>query len=270
MDVRSADEHMFHGWVARGDLRRAGAWLVYRFSDEVFGLCAAMVRDRSAAEDLAQDVFGQAFASLGRLRGEASARTWILTIARNHCIDHLRALDRDPWRGADPDGEPDAQPVDAPLPADLLADRAAVEDALAALAEGERALVMLRFRHGLEYAELAAALGLREGAVRVSLSRALAKMRQQLLATAAPAASTTRARTPPSAAAPRGASSAEQSPASPAPSARRASGPLPTAGALAQSAILHPLAAFLRAEVPSVSAGLRARLLGQAQLLGAP
>ena len=273
MDVRSADEHVFQGWVVRGDLRRAGAWLVYRFSDEVFGLCAAMVRDRSAAEDLAQDVFGRAFASLGGFRGEASARTWILAIARNRCIDHLRALHRDPWHGADPDSEPDAQPVEAPLPADLLADRAAVEEALAELAEGERALVVLRFRHGLEYAELAAAFGLREGAVRMRLSRALAKMRQQLLATSAPAAATTRARTSSPAAAPRSASSAEQSPASPpppAPSARRASGPLPTAGALTQSAILHPLAAFLRAEVPSVSAGLRARLLGQAQDLGTP
>lgn len=259
---------MFHAWVAGGDLRRAGAWLVYRFSDEVFGLCAAMVRDRSAAEDLAQDVFGRAFAHLGSFRGEASARTWILAIARNRCIDHLRALRRDPWHGADPDSEPDAQPVEAPLPADLLADRAAVEEALAELAEGERALVVLRFRHGLEYAELAAAFGLREGAVRMRLSRALARMRQQLLATSAPAPAATRARVtsaPPASSRPGAAEEGAAPRPPPAPSARRASAPLPSAGALAQAAVLHPLATFLRAELPSVSAGLRARLLGQAQ-----
>jgi RNA polymerase sigma-70 factor (ECF subfamily) len=268
MDVRSADEHVFLGWVASGDLRRAGAWLVYRFSDEVFGLCAAMVHDRSAAEDLAQDVFGRAFAHLGTFRGEASARTWILAIARNRCIDHLRALRRDPWHGVDPDSEPDAQPVEVPLPADLLADRAAVEHALAELAEGERALVVLRFRHGLEYAELAAAFGLREGAVRMRLSRALARMRQQLLATMPAAPSATRARMATSPSAPRARAAPESAPARPAaPAARRGSGPLPTAGALAQAAVLHPLATFLRAEIPSVSAGLRARLLGQAQAL---
>lgn len=272
MDIRSADEHVFLGWVASGDMRRAGAWLVYRFSDEVFGMCAAMVRDRSAAEDLAQDVFGRAFASLGSFRGEASARTWILAITRNRCIDHLRALHRDPWHGADPDAEPDAQPVEVPLPADLLADRAAVEEALAELEEGERALVVLRFRHGLEYDELAAAFGLREGAVRMRLSRALAKMRQQLLATAptTPAATRARTATPPT---PRQGVTAEGAPRPPAPppaaapAARRGSGPLPTAGALGRSAMLHPLASFLRDELPTVSAGLRARLLGVAQEL---
>src|SRR5690606_4644527 len=79
-------------------------------------------------------------------------------------------------------GEPDGHPDDAPLPHDLLLRRADVEDALAQLVEGERALVVLRFKNGLEYAELAEAFGLREGTVRMRLSRALAKMREALRA----------------------------------------------------------------------------------------
>lgn len=171
-----------HTYLKAGDLRGAGAWLVERHAHEVLGLCRAMVHDAATAEDLAQDVFGRAFAGLGAYRGEASPRTWLLAIARNRCIDHLRAEQRDPWRGAPPESatDPDEQPDERPLPPDLIARRDQVASALAQLGEGERALVLLRFRHGLEYRELADVFGLREGTVRMRLSRALSRMRRAL------------------------------------------------------------------------------------------
>lgn len=52
--------------------------------------------------------------------------------------------------------------------------------ALDVLAEGDRALIVLRFKNGLEYDELATAFGLREGTVRMRVSRALARMRHVL------------------------------------------------------------------------------------------
>lgn len=175
-----ATETEFRAWIGAGDLRRAGEWLVHSYADDVLGLCGAMVRDRHAAEDLAQDVFGRAFAGLGDFRAEASPRTWLLRIARNRCIDHLRARNRDPWGGGGDDSDPDVHPDHAPLPPDLLLRRADVEGALGHLTEGERALVVLRFKNGLDYGELAHAFGLREGAVRMRVSRALAKMRDAL------------------------------------------------------------------------------------------
>jgi len=172
----------FQGWVAGGDHRRAAEWLVLRYADEVMGLCTAMVRDRSAAEDLVQDVFGRAFTGLGGFRGEASSRTWLLKIARNRCIDHLRARKREPWGVVDPDAElePDALPDEDPLPSDLLGRRDAVEAALEQLVEGDRALIVLRFRNGLDYKELAVAFGLKEGTVRMRVSRSLKRMRTAL------------------------------------------------------------------------------------------
>lgn len=167
--------------LSRGDLRGAAERLVRAHGPDVLGLCAAMVRDRDVAEDLAQDVFARAFAALDGYRAEASSRTWILTIARNRCLDHLRRQHRSPWAndagGVDPD---DHYADDAPLPAELLADRDDLARALAALGESERALVILRFGHGLEYSELAGAFGLREGTARMRVSRALARMRETL------------------------------------------------------------------------------------------
>lgn len=176
------NQQEFANWLAVEDYRSAAAWLVRTFTDEVLGLCLAMVRDPVCAEDLTQDVFTRAFSGLPGFRGQASARTWILKIARNRCIDQLRSKSRDLWGGISPELEQavEEQPDSAPLPSELLLCRDDVDDALAQLVEGDRALVVLRFRNGLDYSELALAFGLRQGTVRMRMSRALAKMRLAL------------------------------------------------------------------------------------------
>ncbi|MFT5355470.1 MAG: RNA polymerase sigma-70 factor (ECF subfamily) [Polyangiales bacterium] len=163
--------------LQRRDMNAAALYLVSQHADEVLGLCRAMVRDEATAEDLSQDVFGRAFSALADFRGEASSRTWILRIARNRCIDHLRLVQRDLH---DEEISPEEAAAPEPRVDDLLAARGQVRIGLAALEENERALVMLRFGHGLGYNELAATFGLSEGSTRMRISRAVAKMRQAL------------------------------------------------------------------------------------------
>ncbi|MBX3229166.1 MAG: sigma-70 family RNA polymerase sigma factor, partial [Labilithrix sp.] len=168
--------------IKAGNLRRAASSLVVAYGSDVLATCVAMVRDRSAAEDLTQDVFGDAIRGLASYRGDAAPRTWLLSIARNRCIDYLRARKRDPWGGTLDEGapDPDEHPDTTAFGSEWLADRSLVLRALDALAEGDRALVVLRFKNGLDYDELAHAFGLREGTVRMRVSRALARMRQVL------------------------------------------------------------------------------------------
>jgi RNA polymerase sigma-70 factor (ECF subfamily) len=169
------DEEL-HRLLDGDDLRGAGTWLVKRYAHEVHGLCSALIRDRLAAEDLAQDVFSRAFAGLGSYRREASSRTWLLAIARNRCIDHLRSQGRAPFSDVEPSDAAD----ETPLTSELLSRRADVLRALGALDEGERALVILRYRHGLSYDELANVFGLKAGTTRMRVSRALSRMRSAL------------------------------------------------------------------------------------------
>jgi RNA polymerase sigma-70 factor (ECF subfamily) len=153
----------------------------------VSALCRAMVRDHVLAEDLAQDTFARAFASIDGYRGEASPRTWLLAIARDRCLDRLAHARRAPW-GADPDLDPDDHVMDQPAPYDLLANRDDAQRAMAVLAENERALVVLHYGHGVGYPELADSFGIAQGAVRMRVSRALAKMRDAIAANAVEAA----------------------------------------------------------------------------------
>lgn len=175
--------------ISCGDRRRAAALLVRDHAPAVFSLCRAMVRDDLLAEDLSQDVFARAFGALEGFRGEASPRTWLLRIARNRCLDHLERARRAPWGsaggpgagGTSSGGDPDDYPADDDPPHDLLARREDAERAMAVLAENERALVVLHFGHGVGYPELADSFGLREGAVRMRISRALGRMRAALV-----------------------------------------------------------------------------------------
>jgi len=164
--------------IARGERKRAASLLVRDHAPAVFALCRAIVRDPRLAEDLSQDTFTHALGALPGFRGDASPRTWLLRIARNRCFDHLERARRAPW--ASGDTQPDNHAADAPAPDDLLALREDTELAMSVLAETERALVVLHFGHGVPYRELADSFALREGAVRMRISRALARMRAVL------------------------------------------------------------------------------------------
>ena len=73
-----------HGAI-EGD-QEAFAEILYTFQDAVFNLCFRMLSDRTEAEDATQDVFLKAYNNLTRYDHDRSFKTWILSIASNHCI----------------------------------------------------------------------------------------------------------------------------------------------------------------------------------------
>src|SRR5262249_5111692 len=117
--------------------------MVEHYAADVLACCRAMLRDRTLAEDLAQGTFGRAIAALPPCRGESSPRTWLLSIARNGCLDFLRRRQASPIDEGD--AEPDAHAAPAPAVIDQLVGRQDVERALGPLGETERALVVLHY-----------------------------------------------------------------------------------------------------------------------------
>lgn len=84
-----AEDQELVGRAARGD-DVAFELLVRRHTETVWRVCAGMLRDRALAEEAVQDTFLKAYTALGSFRGEASPRTWLVTIANRTCIDLLR------------------------------------------------------------------------------------------------------------------------------------------------------------------------------------
>ena len=73
----------------RGDRRGAVEKLMELHQETVFAYCVRTLRDRELAEDVAQQVFTEAYRDLERFRRESSLRTWLLGIAHHRCGDAI-------------------------------------------------------------------------------------------------------------------------------------------------------------------------------------
>lgn len=150
--------------------------LVKRYERPVFALLSRMVGRHQPAlvEDLAQETFLRVFKALPRFRTDVPAKlsSWILTIATRVALDALKR--RRPQLEAVSEGA-------APRLDERLAGRQAltvIEQAVAELPEGQRAALVLRVFHDLDYAEIAAALDVDVGTVKSRISRARARLRE--------------------------------------------------------------------------------------------
>ena len=141
----------------------------------VYGFFAYALSSRADAEDLTQQTFERAIRGWERYdRTRASISTWLLAIARNLLIDHLRAV-----RGDDVDEARLAAIPAAPDRHSLGVDPD-LERALAQLGGREREVIALRFGADLTSGEIADLTGLTAGNVQQILSRSLRRMRASM------------------------------------------------------------------------------------------
>lgn len=152
----------------------------------IFRFALASLRDRDAAESLAQDCFLKAYRARRGFRGEASLNTWLMQIAVNLVRDSLRNRRLRFWnrtRAASPDFDLVSQSLadrgSSPERAALAKERvAAVWSAVETLSARQRTVFLLRYVEDLDLLEIAAVTGLREGTVKVHLFRALEALRK--------------------------------------------------------------------------------------------
>ena len=125
----------------------------------------ALCGDREQAMDATQEAFARALSRWRRLRGERWAAGWVMTTALNVARRSLRR------RSPLPEPEVDHADLDAVL--DLRAQ-------IRALPRRQQVAVVLYYLAGLPVAEVAGAMGCREGTVRAHLARARASLARQL------------------------------------------------------------------------------------------
>lgn len=153
----------------------------------VYALCKQLLGDPADAADATQEVYVRVVRSVVGFRAEAAFGTWLHRVTVNVCATALRrrgdARARGQVAGATAFAVPGSPDVLAS--ADSTESRVAdldharrVADAIAILPADARAVVMLRDVRGLSTKEAAAVLGISEGAVKVRLHRAHARLRE--------------------------------------------------------------------------------------------
>lgn len=158
---------------ASGDLEalyRRHALAVFRFA---LGLC----RNRTEAEDIVSEAFARVVTRAHRIEG-ATARAYLLTVARNVFLDQRRRSTRDARLLKDIG----RQPPETTAGFDEQGRLARALEALGTLPEGERAALLLRLDHALPYVQIAAALGISVAAAKVRVHRARLRLASARLA----------------------------------------------------------------------------------------
>jgi RNA polymerase sigma-70 factor (ECF subfamily) len=177
---RSLDAHRGDERVARAVAEakqgntEAFHYLYTRYADNVFSYVLTILRDEHAAEDVTQQVFAKLLTKIDRYEQRSVPFAgWLLRIARNCAIDHLRNN-----RGISCDEVPGA---DEPYDESNDDRRRALREALDELPDGQREVVVLRHFIGLTPREIAKRMGKSEGAVHTLHHRARRALRRELV-----------------------------------------------------------------------------------------
>jgi RNA polymerase sigma-70 factor, ECF subfamily len=177
----------------QGGDRAAFASLVKKHKTPIYNFILRLVRSSSSAEDLAQDVFVKVVQSAVDFKHESKFSTWVYSIARNLCIDHLRKMSLrqhpslDQAKGDAPDG---------PTLLDRTADRhpsASVERVVIgaelgvritrcveALPQEQREVFLLREIGNLPFKDIAGITGVPENTVKSRMRYALERLQENL------------------------------------------------------------------------------------------
>ena len=170
------DAALIAAWQA-GD-EQAAAELVRRHARTLARFLSGAGAPEADVDDLVQETFIRAFRAVGKFRGQCRFHTWLLTIGGNVLKDAYRRHRRtrvvplaDDLQAAD--GDPHERAVAGEAEARLAA-------GLERLPRMQREVFLLRAQQGLEYEEIAAALGTTPGAARVHYHHAVKRLKESV------------------------------------------------------------------------------------------
>ncbi len=141
-----------------------------RYADPLYKYCRTLLADSADAADAVQDTFVIAASRLGGLRDPDRLRPWLYAVARNEALRILRSKKGTSALGEAPDVTDDSG--DAAAESERADLRALLEDAAMGLNPGEREVIELQLRQGLETAEVATVLGVSRNHAHALIARA--------------------------------------------------------------------------------------------------
>jgi RNA polymerase sigma-70 factor (ECF subfamily) len=178
LEARDDDALMI---LAAADQRRAFEVVAGRHLAPLTRFCAKYLGSPRAGEEVAHDVLVEAWTRRRQYRPEGRLRVLLLTIARTRCLNRLRddrrRLDRAPFQVDDPGAEAAS---DGAGQLDALLERERerqVRASLLALPPKLREALLLRYDQGLDYAEIARAVGRSEATIRSQVFHGIRKLR---------------------------------------------------------------------------------------------
>lgn len=164
----------------KGD-QGAFAALVRGLQRQIFGLCLRLLRTEAEAAEVAQEAFLRAYQNLDRYDETRPFDLWVITIARNLCLDILRR--RQKVRTEDVDEHAQALPSGEPNQEDAAIskqERQSLEEAMNTLPVEDREVLALYYVQKRTTKEIAQVMGVAPGTIMARLFRAREKLRNHM------------------------------------------------------------------------------------------
>jgi len=165
--------------------------LLKRYEAPVITFCYAFMRNREAAEDIAQETFMRVFRNAKRYQPVAKFTTWLYCIAANLCKNEIKKgklrqnLSLDDAAGPDPEGtriiERMASDEGTPLSeAEMHEAQHLIGQAIDHLPDDQRTTLILVEYHHMAYQDISDVLGVTVSAIKMRVKRARETLRQTL------------------------------------------------------------------------------------------
>ncbi|HYP12741.1 MAG TPA: RNA polymerase sigma factor [Bryobacteraceae bacterium] len=172
METDKVDESLRR---AKAGDRSAFAELVHQHESMVFSLGLHYLRNREAAEEMAQEVFLSLYENLQSIQSQAHLTFWLRRVASNRCIDFSRREKKRAAVGIEDVAEPS---VAASVTDPFLSE--ALRKLTATLPDRPRMILTLRYQEDLEPTEIARVMEIPVNTVKSHLHRALILLREKL------------------------------------------------------------------------------------------
>lgn len=146
-----------------------------RYQKKVMDKCFAIVKNRALANELTEDILSKAYEKLGSFKGNASFSSWLYAIAYNHCIDYLRLKNKMHYPDWNYENQiPEIIDESEEDLSGLQSDR--LNKMIEMLHTEEKALLLMKYQDDLSLRQISQALRLTDGAVKMRLKRAKARL----------------------------------------------------------------------------------------------
>jgi RNA polymerase sigma factor (sigma-70 family) len=178
LDSRREDTRLIHE-ALKGN-QAAYKKLLKKYRDQIFHLITRIVHNKEQVEDLTQEAFVKAFASLKNFNEEYAFSTWLYKIATNSSIDYIRKRKLDTFSIDKPIAMEESEysfelPDTTYQPDKHIIQRqrsVLIEEAINSLPEKYKRVIILRHTEERDYAEIAKMLKLPIGTVKAHIFRA--------------------------------------------------------------------------------------------------
>ncbi len=166
--------------LARAGDSEAMNELVSRHHAGAYRVALGILRDEDGAADVTQNAFLKAIRGLEGFRGDASFKTWLLSITANEARGFLRQVGRRKELALDSAGSVASGDRTAHDRLEVREEAARIRTLLERLPEKQRMAVTLRINEGLSFREIGALIDSSEGAARVNYHHGIRRLREML------------------------------------------------------------------------------------------